>query len=83
MARRRVNSGQTQTLIKPPALRPGDRVGVVAPASYFKRELFERGVAALRRMERLVLRHEEEIAGALTPAERRTLMRLLARLYQG
>jgi muramoyltetrapeptide carboxypeptidase len=26
-------------------------VGVVAPASYFKRELFERGVAALRRME--------------------------------
>ena len=42
---------QTLPLIKPPALRPGDRVGIVAPASYFKRELFERGVEALRRME--------------------------------
>jgi muramoyltetrapeptide carboxypeptidase len=37
-------------LLKPPALRPGDCVGVVAPASYFKRELFERGLAALRRI---------------------------------
>jgi muramoyltetrapeptide carboxypeptidase len=40
----------TLPLIKPPALRPGDRVGIVAPASYFKRELFDRGVDALRRM---------------------------------
>jgi muramoyltetrapeptide carboxypeptidase len=39
------------SLIKPPALRPGDRVGIVAPASYFKRELFEQGLSALRRME--------------------------------
>ncbi|HET7185746.1 MAG TPA: LD-carboxypeptidase [Terriglobales bacterium] len=36
-------------LLKPPALRPGDRVGVIAPASYFKRELFDQGIAALRR----------------------------------
>lgn len=38
------------------------------------------GRAALRRMEKLVLRHEAEIAEGLTPAERTTLMRLLARL---
>ncbi len=38
-------------LLKPSALRPGDRVGIVAPASYFKRQLFENGVAALRRMQ--------------------------------
>jgi DNA-binding MarR family transcriptional regulator len=40
------------------------------------------GRAALRRMERLVRRHEERVARVLTPAERRTLMRLLARLYE-
>jgi muramoyltetrapeptide carboxypeptidase len=44
-------SRQIPALIKPPALRRGDRVGLVAPASYFKRELFDKGVAALRRME--------------------------------
>jgi muramoyltetrapeptide carboxypeptidase len=44
------NAAQAQLLVKPPALRPGDRVGLVAPASYFKRELFDRGVEALRRM---------------------------------
>jgi DNA-binding MarR family transcriptional regulator len=44
--------------------------------------LTRQGGPALRRMERLVLRHEEEVAGALSSAERRTLMRLLARLYQ-
>ena len=36
--------------VKPPALRAGDNIGVVAPASYFKREDFEAGCAALRRM---------------------------------
>ena len=36
--------------IKPPALRPGDNIGIVAPASYFKREDFDRGCAALREM---------------------------------
>ncbi len=34
--------------IKPPALRPGDRVGIVAPASNIKRELLEAGCAGLR-----------------------------------
>ena len=37
-------------------------------------------IAALRRMERLVLRHEAEIARDLSAEERRTLVDLLARL---
>lgn len=36
--------------LKPPALRPGDNVGIVAPASYFNRADFENGCAALRQM---------------------------------
>ena len=36
--------------IKPPALRPGDTVGIIAPASPFKREDFEAGCEVLRRM---------------------------------
>jgi muramoyltetrapeptide carboxypeptidase len=36
------------TRIKPAALRPGDKVGIVAPASNIKREWLERGCAALR-----------------------------------
>ncbi len=36
--------------MKPPALNPGDRIGVVAPASSFNREAFERGCEHLRKM---------------------------------
>lgn len=36
--------------IKPPALRQGETVGIVAPASSFKRDEFEAGCAALRQM---------------------------------
>jgi len=36
--------------IKPPALRAGDKVGIVAPASNIKRELLEQGCGALRRL---------------------------------
>ena len=36
--------------IKPPALRPGDTIGIVAPASNIKRELLEAGCDALRRL---------------------------------
>ena len=36
--------------IKPPALRSGDNIGIVAPASYFKRGDFEAGCTALRQM---------------------------------
>jgi muramoyltetrapeptide carboxypeptidase len=35
-------------MVKPRALRPGDRVAVVSPASPFKRDEFEAGVAELR-----------------------------------
>src|SRR5438046_489791 len=36
--------------IKPPALHPGDSIGMAAPASSFKRKDFEAGCEALRRM---------------------------------
>lgn len=36
--------------IKPPALRPGDTVGIIAPASSFNRDEFESGCAVLRQM---------------------------------
>ena len=36
--------------MKPPALEPGDGIGIVAPASYFKREDFENGCARLRHL---------------------------------
>ena len=36
--------------IKPPALQPGDVVGIVAPASNIKREALEAGCEALRRL---------------------------------
>jgi muramoyltetrapeptide carboxypeptidase len=35
---------------KPRALRPGDRIAIVAPASPFSRDAFERGVAELRHL---------------------------------
>jgi muramoyltetrapeptide carboxypeptidase len=36
--------------LKPPTLRPGDTVGIVAPASSIKRELLEKGCRALRQL---------------------------------
>jgi len=37
-----------KTRIKPPALRPGDAIGIVAPASNINRDLFEKGCNVLR-----------------------------------
>jgi muramoyltetrapeptide carboxypeptidase len=37
-------------MIKPRALRPGDRIAVVSPASPFKREEFDQGVEEIRRL---------------------------------
>ncbi|HEV3058049.1 MAG TPA: LD-carboxypeptidase [Vicinamibacterales bacterium] len=37
-------------MLKPRALTPGDRLAVVAPASAFKREEFDRGVDEIRRL---------------------------------
>ena len=39
-----------QSRSKPPALRPGDKVGIVAPASNIQRELLAQGCAGLRRL---------------------------------
>ena len=36
--------------LKPPALRAGDRVGIVAPGSPIKRELLQAGCDGLRRL---------------------------------
>jgi len=43
--------------------------------------LTDKGRSALRRMEALVLRHEDEFAKDLSAEERRTLVGLLMRLY--
>ncbi len=37
-------------MVKPRALRPGDRLAVVAPASAFERTAFEQGLAEIRRL---------------------------------
>lgn len=37
-------------MIKPRALRPGDRIGIVSPASSFNREEFDLGIAEIRRL---------------------------------
>jgi muramoyltetrapeptide carboxypeptidase len=39
-----------RSLIKPKRLRPGDTIGVVAPASPFDRDLFEQGLARIEKM---------------------------------
>src|SRR5690349_4955409 len=41
---------QNLSRIKPPVLRKGDKIGIVAPASYFNREEFEAGCEALRKL---------------------------------
>jgi muramoyltetrapeptide carboxypeptidase len=43
-------SASQNSRIKPRALRPGDKVGIVAPASNVKRELLEAGCDGLRRV---------------------------------
>ena len=41
-------------MLKPKRLRPGDRIAVVAPASAFQREEFDKGIAELERLQILV-----------------------------
>ena len=43
-------SASPNSRIKPRALRPGDKVGIVAPASNVKREMLEAGCDGLRRL---------------------------------
>ena len=63
-------------LIKPPALKPGDRVAVVSPASPFSREDFAKGVAELRTLGYVPVYHDsvfDRALGGITsgPAELR------------
>jgi muramoyltetrapeptide carboxypeptidase len=37
-------------MLKPPRLRPGDRIAVVAPASAFQREEFDKGIQEIERL---------------------------------
>src|SRR5882724_11305456 len=41
---------ESRKRIKPQALKQGDKIGIVAPASHFNREDFEAGCAALRQL---------------------------------
>ena len=45
----KMSSASQNPRIKPRALRPGDKVGIVAPASNLKREMLEAGCDGLRR----------------------------------
>lgn len=45
-----MNSLASPKIIKPPALRPGDKIGLIAPASSFNREAFAAGCRRLRQM---------------------------------
>jgi len=37
-------------ILKPPALKSGDKVGIIAPASNIQRELLDKGIAGLRKI---------------------------------
>src|SRR5579871_3758300 len=43
-------SSPTKARIRPPALQPGDTVGIVAPASDFQRDAFDAGCKALKQL---------------------------------
>src|SRR6202790_4083889 len=45
-----MSSGPKIVCVKPPALRPGDTVGIIAPASNVKVEHLEAGCAVLREL---------------------------------
>lgn len=59
------------SLHKPPALRPGDRVGIVAPASNIQRNQLERGCQAIRDLgfdpiyDNSILDHDLYFAGSV------------------
>ncbi len=59
-------------IVKPPALRPGDTIGVVAPAAAVDREYLERGVGTLSAMgfRVKVSRHVLDRAGILAGSDR-------------
>jgi muramoyltetrapeptide carboxypeptidase len=60
-------SASSVQLVKPPALRPGDTIGIVAPASNIKQADLEAGCAALRRAgyRHLILDRDVYFAGSV------------------
>ncbi|HXZ87834.1 MAG TPA: LD-carboxypeptidase [Candidatus Binataceae bacterium] len=60
------------SIVKPPALRPGDTIGVIAPAAAVDREYLERGVGTLIAMgfRVKVSRHALDRAGILAGSDR-------------
>ena len=66
-------------MLKPRALQPGDRLAIVAPASSFNRENFDRGVEEIRRLgfvpvyDESVFARERYVAG--TPQVRAAALR--------
>jgi len=61
----------SSSIVKPPALRPGDTIGVVAPAAAVDREYLERGVGTLVAMgfRVKVSRHALDRAGILAGSD--------------
>src|SRR5215472_4413449 len=45
-----VGNSLPERIIKPASLQPGDKIGIIAPASNFNREAFERGCQNMRRL---------------------------------
>jgi muramoyltetrapeptide carboxypeptidase len=66
----RGRAARSSQLAKPPRLRPGDRVALVAPASPFARDAFDQGVAELRALglepvfEESVFERDRYLAGS-------------------
>ncbi|MYD71926.1 MAG: LD-carboxypeptidase [Acidobacteria bacterium] len=64
-------------MTKPRALRPGDRIGIIAPASPFDRQTFDRGVAELRTLgfepvfEESIFERRAYVAGSAETRARR------------
>ena len=83
--RRRDGAVRLSRMRKPRALRPGDRVAVVAPASPFARDEFDAGVAELRALgfepvyDECVFERQRLLAGAGGSRAPRAFMRRLAR----
>lgn len=72
-----------QAIIKPQALKPGDTIGIAAPASPFDREAFEQGVSAIESMGYQVEIPEDVFAreGYLAGSDRERAA-LLMRLFE-
>ncbi|RME25654.1 MAG: LD-carboxypeptidase [Deltaproteobacteria bacterium] len=83
----RISFGRMSPLVsirKPPRLRKGDRVRLVAPASPFDRKLMRQGCERIRSLglEPVVDREEFQRRGFLAGTDRSRAMRLVAALHE-